>query len=70
MAVLPNVVSHFDISWKLDVTNKELCGDLPKVSDKVAARRLNLSGHCLRHTELPVSSLLLWDPTLGRKSQG
>ncbi len=60
----------FNISWQQHITNKELYGDLPKVSDKVAARRLKLAGHCLRHPELPASSLVLWEPTHGRKSQG
>ncbi len=40
------------------------------VSDTVAARRLKLAGYCLRHPELPVSSLVLWESTPGRKSQG
>ena len=54
----------------LQITNKELYGDLPKVLDKVAARRLKLAGHCLRHPELPAFSLVLWEPTPRRKSQG
>ena len=47
-----------------------LYGDLPKVADKVTARRLKLVGHCLWHPELPASSLVLWEPTHRRKSQG
>ncbi len=34
----------FNISWQQHITNKELYGDLPKVSDKVAARRHKLAG--------------------------
>ena len=60
----------FTISWQQHITSKELYSDLPKVSDKVAARRLKLAGHCLRHLELPSSSLGLWEPTQGKKSQG
>ena len=46
----------YNISWQQHITNKELYGDLPKVSEKVAARRLKLAGHCLRHPELLASS--------------
>ncbi len=60
----------FNISWQQHITNKELNSNLPKDSDKVAARGLRLTGHFLRHPELPASSLILWEPTHGRKSQG
>ena len=29
--------------------------DLPKLTDKIAARRMTLAGHCIRHPKLPVS---------------
>ena len=58
------------ISWQQHLTNKKLYGNLPKVSDKVAARRLKLAGHCLGHPELPASSSILWEPNHGRRSQG
>jgi hypothetical protein len=55
-----------NISWKDHVTNVELYGDLPKVTDKIAARRLSLAGHCQRHPELPAQKVTrLWQmPTL------
>ena len=31
------------------IANMEVHTNLPKVSDKVTARRLNLAGHCLQH---------------------
>ena len=52
------------------ITNKDLYGEIPKVSDKIAARRLKLAGHCLRHPELPASHVVLWEPTHGRKGRG
>ena len=58
----------FDISWQQHIANKELHGDLPNVSDEVAAWRLKIAGHCLRHPELPASSLVLWEHSHGRKS--
>ena len=54
----------FNISWQQQIINKELYGDLPKVSDKVAGRRLKLAGHCLRH---PEPAVVLWEPSHGRR---
>ena len=39
---------------------------LPKVSSKVAQRRLRLAGHAQRHPELTLHSVLLWEPLHGR----
>ena len=36
-------------------------GDLPKVGDKVASRRMSLVGHGIRHQELPAEKVLLWE---------
>ena len=54
----------FNICWQQHITNKELYRDLPKVSNKVATRRLKLAFHYLRHPELPA------EPTHGRKNEG
>ena len=40
-----------NVTWQQKLTNKELYQDLPKVSDKIAQRRLRLAGHCIRHKE-------------------
>ena len=42
------------ISWRDHVTNEELYGDLPKISDVVRRRRLQFAGHCARSDELAV----------------
>ena len=59
-----------NISRNVHVTNKTLYEGIPRVSDKVAARRMRLAGHCQRHQELPASKLVLWEPTHGRRSRG
>ena len=45
------------IKWDEHVPKVELYGDLPKMSDQIAARRLALAGHCQYHPELPANKL-------------
>ena len=52
-------------SWRDRVTNAELYGDLPTLSDRIGFRRLGLTGHCHRPREFPPSQLVLWRPTHG-----
>ena len=52
------------------MTNDKLYSKLQKVSDKIAARRLRLVGHCQRHPELRAHRLILWEPTHGQRSRG
>ena len=59
-----------NISWQSFVPNEELYGTLPRISDKVAWRRLGLAGHCFRHKELLAGELVLWEPTHGRRGRG
>lgn len=61
-----------NINQNKHITNTCLYRARPRLSDKIAARRMMLSGHCHRHWELPVSKLVLWEPRLGcgRRSQG
>ena len=54
-----------NIHWSPHIPNEQLYGDLPRVADKIAARRLRLAGHCFRHPELSTQKLLLWEPTQG-----
>ena len=60
----------FNVSWKDKLTNEELYGGLPKVSSKVASRRLKLAGHCIRHPEEEASKLVLWEPSRGKRNVG
>ena len=59
-----------NISKSTHVTNRILYEGIPRVSEKVAVRRMRLAGHCQRHQELPASKLVLWEPTHGHRSRG
>ena len=59
-----------NVHWSDRVTNESLYGKLPILSDKVAARRLRLAGHCQRHPELGAHRLILWEPTHGQRGRG
>ena len=59
-----------NISWKQHLTNKELYGDLPKLSHKISVRRRRFAGHCYRSKKEPVSKLVLWTPKHGTRSRG
>ena len=50
------------------VTN--LYNGLPKLSDRVAARRMKLAGHCHRHRKFSLIKLVLWEPNDGRRHPG
>jgi len=52
------------------VPNSELYDNLPKVGDKVAARRMGLVELCSRHPELPAGEVILWQPTHGYRRRG
>jgi len=58
------------ISWKQKLTNIQLYRELPKVTNKIAERRMKLAGHCIRHPELSASTLVLWKPTKGTPNPG
>ena len=47
--------------WNDYITNRELYGTLPKVSQRLLERKLRFVGHCQRATDQPISELLLWD---------
>jgi len=59
-----------NITWMDRMTNEDLYGNLPRISNKIRKRRLRLAGHCVRHSELEVSNLVLWEPTQGKFSRG
>ena len=59
-----------NVHWSSHTPNEELYGNLPRVADKIAVRRLRLSGHCYRHPELSAQKLILWEPTHGTRDRG
>ena len=60
----------FNVSWSEHLTNRELYGTLPKVTDKIWERKLKLAGHCVRHLEEVVSNLVLWQPSERKPNRG
>ena len=59
-----------NVSWEDHTKNVDLYGALPRVTDKIRARRMGLAGHCVRHPELVASNLILWEPKHGTRSRG
>ena len=59
-----------NVSWKDHITNKELYGDLPKITTGISKRRLQFAGHCKRSEGKVISELVTWRPTQGRRSPG
>ena len=59
-----------NISWKSHTTNEVLYGSIPRLSETIAARRLRLAGHCVRHPELEASKLVHWAPQQGKSNRG
>ena len=52
-----------NISWQSHITNKHMYGNLPKLSQKTAERKLRLAGHCVMHPEEIALKLVLWKDT-------
>lgn len=59
-----------NISKSMHIKNKNLYAAVPRMKNKIAARRMRLAGHCSRHQELSASKLVLLEPTQGVRSQG
>ena len=59
-----------NISWQSHTTNIDLYDGMPKLTQKIAERRLRLAGHCIKHPEEISSNLVLWQPTHERLHPG
>ncbi len=59
-----------NIHWNQLLTNEQLYGSLPKISEKIRIRRLKLAGHCRRSDREIAANLLLWTPKHGQRKQG
>jgi len=59
-----------NITWMDKMTNEDLYGNLPRISNKIRERRLRLAEHCVRHSELELNNLVLWEPTQGKFNRG
>eukprot|EP00795_Rhopilema_esculentum_P015882 gene15882-7214_t len=62
--------SVLGVSWKDHKTNKQLYGNLSKVSTVLQKRRLRFVGHCWRRKDELIYKLLLWQPTHGKQKPG
>ena len=58
-----------NIHWSSHTPNEVLYGDLSHVSNTIAAKRLQLAGHCIRYPELSAQPLVLWEPGHGRRGR-
>ena len=52
------------------MTNQQLYGSLPPITDIIRERRLRFLGHVWRRDEQTLHSLLLWVPQHGKRSRG
>ena len=60
----------FDVSWWDHMVNNQLYGDIPKETDEITSRRLQLVGH-FRHPELLLEHHLpLWKFKHGKRNRG
>ena len=48
-----------NVSWRDHITNPELYGNIPPLSEKIKECRLRL--------ELPAYKVIVWEPTHGRR---
>ena len=60
----------YNVTWKDKITNKELYGDMSKLSSIIRRRRLQLAGHSFRDQTSPAHQLVTWSPKHGRKARG
>ena len=47
-----------DIDQSEHTSNKDLYRGRPKLSSRIAAKRMRLAGHCHKHTKIPAGTLL------------
>ena len=59
-----------NVHWSSHTRNEDLYEDLPRLSNTIAGRRLQLAGHCFRHPELSAQPLVLWQPNHGHRGRG
>ena len=58
------------VSWKERKTNKELYGNLTKITDTLRIRRLKFIGHCWRRKNELINKILTWVPKHGKRKRG
>ena len=63
----PFCINIVNISYKDQMSNKELYSDIPPVISKIQQRRMRHAGHCMRHPEEIANKLRLWEPWMERE---
>ena len=58
------------MSWRQHLTNRQLYGELLKISSVINERRLRFAGHCHRATEGTIRDVLFWEPKHGKRGRG
>jgi hypothetical protein len=59
-----------NVDWKQRQTNKEVYGNLSRVTMKIQERSMRLAGDIHRHPEPVANRMLLWEPIHGVRSRG
>lgn len=59
-----------NVSWEEHMTNKELYGSLPPISQTIKMQRMRFAGHVWRNKDELASDVLLWQPTHGKQDPG
>ena len=57
-------------SWREHPINKELYGNIPRLSSTIRQQWLRFDGHCWRNKEELAGDVLLWEPTHGNRKRG
>ena len=59
-----------NVSWKEHMTNEELYGNIPPLSQTIRTQRMRFSGHVWRNKDELASDVLLWNPRHGQQKPG
>ena len=57
-------------SWEDHLTNKELYGEIPRITSTIRQQRLRFAGHCWRSKNELAAEVLLWEPSHGKRTRG
>ena len=59
-----------NVNWRQHMSNKDLYGDLPKVSNTIRERRVKFCCHSRRSRNEVIHQVLLWESSHGRRKRG
>ena len=57
-------------SWRDNIPNEQLYGDIQKISKYIRMQRLRFAGHSWRRKDEVSSDLIPWQPQHGNRSRG